>query len=64
MRILKTISLIFLPICIFFLIGYIMGFFYPDVPRSSFYNYFLYMSPSLLFGGLIFGGSYFFLGKK
>jgi len=59
-RLLKTISIIIAPACVFFIMGYVIGFAYSDAQRSTFYEYFLYMLPVLLFSGLMAGCIYWF----
>lgn len=45
---------------VFFLIGYGMGFFHPNIPRSNFYSYYWFMFPALLAPGIIFSLYYLF----
>lgn len=46
-----TGMLFFIPI-LFFVMGVLIGYFYPDIPRSNFYEYYWFMFPFLFPGGI------------
>ena len=63
-KLLKTISIMIAPACVFFIMGYVIGFTHTDVQRSTFYAYFLYILPVLLFSGLMAGCIYWFAARN
>ena len=52
------------PASVFFIMGYVIGFAYTNVQRSTFYEYFLYILPILLFSGLVAGCIYWFAERN
>jgi len=47
-----VIGLIFFIPALFFIMGILIGLFWPNVPRSNFYEYYWFMFPSLFPGGI------------